>query len=93
MIVSPQAVDPTQVVYETVDRSQDLQVSSEQADLDNLEARPSTKIEQGCVYSGQWLGSIRHGEGVLLRPEGAKYEGQYIAGKKEGEGRFLWQKK
>ncbi len=31
----------------------------------------------GAIYSGQWKGGLRHGQGVMTWPDGAKYEGMW----------------
>ena len=31
----------------------------------------------GAIYEGQWLGGLRHGEGTMEWPDGARYEGMW----------------
>lgn len=38
------------------------------------------------IYSGEWLGNVRWGQGVQVWPDGAKYEGNWENGKANGFG-------
>ncbi|CAK9105061.1 Phosphatidylinositol 4-phosphate 5-kinase 6 (AtPIP5K6) (1-phosphatidylinositol 4-phosphate kinase 6) (Diphosphoinositide kinase 6) (PtdIns(4)P-5-kinase 6) [Durusdinium trenchii] len=51
--------------------------------------RGPVELEHHIVYTGQWLGRRRHGEGVLLRPDGGRYEGQFVNDRACGRGRFV----
>lgn len=31
----------------------------------------------GAIYTGQWKGGLRHGNGTMVWPDNAKYEGQW----------------
>merc|ERR1719221_1965522 len=42
-----------------------------------LEERGKVELEGGATYTGQWMGSVRHGTGVITRPDGGRYEGQF----------------
>lgn len=33
------------------------------------------KYKSGAVYSGEWLGGFRHGQGTMKWPDGGVYEG------------------
>lgn len=44
--------------------------------------------ESGAVYTGQWRGSLRDGEGAQRWPDGAKYSGQWLKDRATGRGRF-----
>ncbi|CAE7180896.1 PIP5K5 [Symbiodinium microadriaticum] len=51
--------------------------------------RGPVELENGIIYTGQWLGVHRHGEGTLLRPDGGRYEGQFVNDRACGRGRFV----
>jgi len=52
------------------------------------ERRPQHVFDNGVTYNGEWVGSLRHGQGVQIWPDGAKYEGQWLSDKAQGQGRF-----
>jgi len=53
------------------------------------EARPEYKYDNGVIYTGEWLGSVRDGAGVQTWPEGTKYEGQFVNDRADGKGKFI----
>uniref|UniRef100_A0A0G4FV33 MORN repeat-containing protein 5 n=1 Tax=Chromera velia CCMP2878 TaxID=1169474 RepID=A0A0G4FV33_9ALVE len=55
----------------------------------DLVALPEIKLEGGTLYTGQWRGTVREGEGVLERPDGGRYEGQFVNNRAEGYGKFF----
>lgn len=42
----------------------------------------------GAIYSGEWLGGFRHGNGVMTWDDGARFEGNWILGRAYGKGTF-----
>mmetsp|Transcript_85135 Transcript_85135/g.237588 ORF Transcript_85135/g.237588 Transcript_85135/m.237588 type:complete len:385 (+) Transcript_85135:87-1241(+) len=50
------------------------------------ELRPEQHIGNGTVYSGEWLGDLRDGEGVEVRRDGTTYRGQFEKGQAHGKG-------
>jgi hypothetical protein len=42
----------------------------------------------GLSYTGQWVGGVMQGYGVLRFANGDKYDGDFVAGKMQGEGRY-----
>ena len=32
----------------------------------------------GAIYTGQWLGGMRQGQGTMVWPDNARYEGQWV---------------
>merc|ERR1719436_1216923 len=53
------------------------------------ETRPTHIFDNGATYTGDWVGSQRHGHGVQVWPDGARYEGQWQDDKAHGWGRFV----
>jgi len=53
-----------------------------------LEERPTIEIEGNAKYTGQWLGELRQGWGVVYRPDGGRYEGELVGNRANGKGRF-----
>ena len=48
------------------------------------EKHPVHLFEDGAVYTGQWRGDMRDGEGVQVWADGACYEGQWVKDKQHG---------
>ena len=44
----------------------------------------------GDKYEGEWLGSLRHGNGSDFFTNGDVFVGQYVNGKPEGFGQYKW---
>eukprot|EP00445_Apocalathium_hangoei_P068132 CAMPEP_0204142022 /NCGR_PEP_ID=MMETSP0361-20130328/19775_1 /ASSEMBLY_ACC=CAM_ASM_000343 /TAXON_ID=268821 /ORGANISM="Scrippsiella Hangoei, Strain SHTV-5" /LENGTH=389 /DNA_ID=CAMNT_0051095843 /DNA_START=56 /DNA_END=1225 /DNA_ORIENTATION=+ len=64
-------------------------LSSSSSCGDGLEDRPATFVkEDGCTYTGQWLGDTRQGWGVAKWSNGQKYEGQFRDNLPHGRGVF-----
>ena len=45
--------------------------------------------KNGAIYSGQWLGGLRHGKGTMTWRDGARYEGKWQYNMAAGEGKFF----
>lgn len=54
-----------------------------------VEKRPETTLKDGSRYTGQWRGSERYGQGVLVSPEGWRYEGSFEDNQAHGVGFLL----
>jgi len=62
------------------------------------EEKEEVTLANGAVYKGlslmqqatigQWKGTMRHGYGVQVWPDGARYEGYWKANKAHGKGKF-----
>ncbi|KAJ3053737.1 hypothetical protein HK097_003507, partial [Rhizophlyctis rosea] len=48
---------------------------------------------QGEVYEGEWYDGMRHGQGILVMPNGNRYEGTWFNDLKEGPGKFIYRSK
>ena len=44
------------------------------------------KYTSGAIYTGEWLGGFRHGEGKIYFADGSYYEGDWNLGKAHGKG-------
>ena len=44
------------------------------------------KYTSGAIYTGEWLGGFRHGEGKIYFADGSYYEGEWNLGKAHGKG-------
>jgi hypothetical protein len=44
----------------------------------------------GAIYSGEWLGGLRHGCGSMKWPDGAQYHGQWSYNAAHGTGTFTF---
>ena len=53
-----------------------------------VEKREPVRFKNGVIYTGEWLGNMRHGHGVQVWPDGARYEGTWENGKATGYGKF-----
>ncbi|XP_042416044.1 phosphatidylinositol 4-phosphate 5-kinase 6-like isoform X1 [Zingiber officinale] len=47
-------------------------------------------LSTGDFYTGQWCGSVPHGQGKYLWTDGCMYEGEWHNGKTMGKGKFSW---
>ncbi|XP_042450888.1 phosphatidylinositol 4-phosphate 5-kinase 6-like [Zingiber officinale] len=47
-------------------------------------------LSTGDFYTGQWCGSVPHGQGKYLWTDGCMYEGEWQHGKTMGKGKFSW---
>eukprot|EP00971_Amphidinium_carterae_P277644 5510660-Amphidinium_carterae.1 len=61
---------------------------AEVVDVQKKQLRPEYQLESGATYTGEWIGSDRHGHGVQVWPDGARFEGQWEANKVKGHGKF-----
>jgi len=59
-----------------------------EGDPAQLDEKKEVVFKNGAVYTGQWLGSEKHGFGVQVWPDGARYEGQWEHNKAHGKGKF-----
>lgn len=57
--------------------------------VDELVERDEVELEGGGRYWGQWLGSERHGKGVLLGPGGDRYSGLFHHNVAHGRGTLV----
>ena len=57
-----------------------------------LEVKKTTDkiLASGVKYTGEMSGSMRHGRGTYIAPDGGRYEGYFIQDKKEGYGRMIY---
>jgi len=53
-----------------------------------LKARPAQTLSSGDVYTGQWMGRLRHGRGHLVQHGIGTYEGEFFRNKAHGKGRL-----
>lgn len=53
------------------------------------ELRPAYKFRSGAVYTGQWKGGFRDGQGEQTWPDGAKYIGEWVENRAQGKGKFI----
>lgn len=51
---------------------------------------PYTYKCSGAVYTGEWLGNLRHGYGTMQWQDGSSYYGQWSLGKAHGYGKFVY---
>eukprot|EP00929_Paragymnodinium_shiwhaense_P098979 TRINITY_DN60528_c0_g2_i1.p1 TRINITY_DN60528_c0_g2~~TRINITY_DN60528_c0_g2_i1.p1 ORF type:complete len:359 (+),score=67.21 TRINITY_DN60528_c0_g2_i1:72-1148(+) len=56
----------------------------------DCQKRPKVSLPGGGSYEGSWLGSARHGEGVLVLPDGTRYTGQFLNDRKNGLGTYCY---
>jgi len=42
----------------------------------------------GAVFTGQWKGGLRHGEGTMVWADSARYEGEWAFNAASGQGKF-----
>jgi hypothetical protein len=47
----------------------------------------------GSIYQGEFHLEKRHGQGILLLPNGDRYEGVWFNDQKEGPGKFIYRQK
>jgi len=45
---------------------------------------PPQTLADGSIYTGDWVGTVRHGKGKLFFDDGTTYEGQFELGKVHG---------
>ena len=50
--------------------------------------RRSYTYKTGAVYTGEWKGGMRHGNGTMKWPDGAKYSGSWLFNAAAGQGNF-----
>lgn len=81
------AVSELDVALGLAEHTQFSKENGGREDASHLEERPR-KLVDGSFYSGQWLGSQRHGQGRLERAGWGCYEGQFMHGKATGSGSF-----
>ena len=48
------------------------------------------KYKSGAVYTGEWLGGFRHGNGTMTWEDGVIYEGDWTLGHAEGVGKLTY---
>merc|ERR1712125_79177 len=60
----------------------------EDADLEWKATSVVEGSEGSALYTGQWRGAMRQGNGVLERADGGRYEGAFRCNQAHGEGRF-----
>ena len=63
-------------------------VGGEFQHLEGVQTRDHT-YTSGSVYSGQWLGGLRHGNGTMKWADGARYEGEWSYNMASGKGKFF----
>ena len=42
-----------------------------------IESREETIHESNVKYTGEWAGTMRHGKGTQIWPDGARYDGYF----------------
>merc|ERR1719213_726869 len=50
------------------------------------EKRPEHRFDNGAMYTGEWVGDKRDGNGTQVWTDGARYEGQWVEDKAQGTG-------
>ena len=50
----------------------------------------SYSYKSGALYTGQWLGGFRHGQGTMKWIDGTYYEGEWNLGYSEGKGILVY---
>ncbi|KAL4457048.1 hypothetical protein ABPG74_014686 [Tetrahymena malaccensis] len=53
------------------------------------EKRPPVQLNNGAIYTGEWVGNKKEGQGIQKWPDGAEYNGSWKNGKANGEGKFI----
>lgn len=59
-------------------------------DIDQDLITRTHKYKSGAIYSGEWLGGFRHGEGLINYSDGSAYKGEWNIGKPHGLGTFTY---
>ncbi len=44
----------------------------------------------GCLYDGDWMMDMPHGQGVLVYEDGTKYTGAFKENELHGKGEYVW---
>lgn len=57
--------------------------------LINKQDFPPVKLEDGCIYTGEWNGKMREGRGILDWTDGSRYVGQWKNDKANGRGKLV----
>lgn len=61
------------------------------AELDmQVMRRDAVEVEEGAIYTGQWSGSQRHGQGQQVWPDGMRFDGYWAYGEHNGFGRMIY---
>lgn len=81
--VSEEGRDSTLERAENTDRAGNITDSSTPA---QLQKKKEVKLSDGSIYTGEWMGDIRHGHGKLVFPDGGVYRGQWQNDKPHGSG-------
>ena len=58
-------------------------------DIANLPTLGPYELDNGAVYTGQWLEGSRHGRGKQIWSDGSIYEGYWKQGMANGKGRLI----
>ena len=53
------------------------------------EKRTPYTFKSGAVYSGEWKGGFRDGQGEQVWPDGARYMGEWRENRAHGKGQFI----
>lgn len=53
------------------------------------ERRPPYTFKTGAVYTGEWKGGFRDGQGEQRWPDGATYVGEWRENRAHGRGKFI----
>ena len=52
------------------------------------ELKEPVTLDNGAVYTGEWMNGVRDGHGVQIWSDGEKYEGQWANREANGKGKF-----
>ena len=53
------------------------------------ELKEPVTLDNGAVYTGEWMNGVRDGHGDQVWSDDTKYEGEWANGKANGKGKFL----
>jgi hypothetical protein len=86
-MVQPLYVDPlmTNMVQPEAKEDSIMEMAPHTQDF-HLTELSERALTDGSTYSGQWLGGLPHGDGLMSWPNGTKYHGEFRDGKATGTG-------
>ena len=63
-------------------------VETETKNVREMKKDPIT-LDNGAVYTGEWMDGLRDGQGTQIWPDGSKYEGTWAQGVASGKGKLV----